>query len=121
MLKGNRWMNNHIEENGYMRSSSYDYQKAGTLVPGQVERKYLYGLVEICEVTNPKMVGALEQVLVAGMSRKDACKEFGVAESYFSIKVRRLQGVSILLQSLFSCAQNQGGGCPLYNSTDKHG
>ena len=103
-----------------MQSSLYDYRKPGALLPGQVKREYLYSLVEICEVTNPKMVGALEQVLVSGATRKDACKEFGVTASYFSVKVRQLQNVSILLQSLFPCAQ-QSGGCPLHNSTDQSG
>lgn len=96
-----------------MRVSLYDYQKPGVLVPGRVEQNYFFSLVEICEISNPKMVGALEQVLVFGKTRREACGQFSVTASYFSIKIRQLQNVSILLQGMFPCARLQGG-CPLH-------
>jgi hypothetical protein len=96
--------------------ASDTYMKPGTLIPGAVDRKYFYNLVEICEITNPKMIGALEQVLVAGKTRKEACGSFNVTVSYFSIKIRQLQSVSILLQDIFPCASMQGG-CPLHTKT----
>lgn len=89
------------------------YIKSGKLIPGTVDRKYFYNLVKICEITNPKMIGALEQVLVAGKTRKEACGDFNVTVSYFSVKIRQLQSVSILLQDIFPCASMQGG-CPLH-------
>lgn len=96
-----------------VRPSLDTYTKSGTLIPGTVDRKYFYNLVEICGITNPKMIGALEHVLVAGKTRKEACGNFNVTVSYFSIKIRQLQSVSILLQDIFPCASMQGG-CPLH-------
>lgn len=93
------------------------YTKPGTLTPGAVDRKYFYSLVEICGINNPGMIGALEQVLVSGATRKESCEKFNVTTSYFSIKVRQLQSVSILLQSIFPCASVQGG-CPLHVKTE---
>lgn len=96
-----------------MQVSLYDYQKPGVLVPGRVEKSYFFSLVDICEIGNPKMVGALEQVLVFGKTRREACGQFNVTASYFSIKIRQLQNVSVLLQGMFPCARQQGG-CPLH-------
>lgn len=96
-----------------MRVSLYDYQKPGVLVPGKVRQDYFFSLVEISEINNPKMVGALEQVLVFGKTRREACEQFSVSVSYFSIKIRQLQNTSILLQGMFPCARQQGG-CPLH-------
>ena len=97
--------NNHL--------AVYDYQKPGSLTPGLVSRKYLLGLVAVCEISNQNMIKALEQVLVFGIPRKDACERFSVAASYFSIKIRQLQSMSILLHSIFPCALRQGG-CPMH-------
>lgn len=99
-----------------MQGTLYSFQKPGVLIPGRVDQKYFFSLVEICDITNPRMVSALEQVLVFGKTRREACGEFSVAASYFSIKVRQLQSVSTLLQGMFPCASSQGG-CPLHIHT----
>lgn len=99
-----------------MQGTLYSFQKPGVLIPGRVDQKYFFSLVEICDITNPRMVSALEQVLVFGKTRREACGEFSVAASNFSIKVRQLQSVSTLLQGMFPCASSQGG-CPLHIHT----
>lgn len=104
--------------NIFAHPSSDNYRTPGTLIPGTVDRKYFYNLVEICEIANPNMIGALEQVLVSGKARKEACGNFNVTVSYFSIKIRQLQSVSILLQKVFPCASMQGG-CPLHTRTEQ--
>ncbi|MGS0639261.1 PapB/FocB family fimbrial expression transcriptional regulator [Citrobacter sp. VF227] len=101
-----------------MRVSLSDYQKPGILIPGKVDKKYFFSLVDVCDISNPRMVCALEQVLVFGKTRREACGQFGVTASYFSIKIRQLQSVSVLLQQMFPCASHQGG-CPLHFREEK--
>lgn len=40
------------------------------------------------------MQDALEEVLVRGLTRREACERHGVSQSHFSVKYRRLQMVN---------------------------
>ncbi|EBR4458256.1 transcriptional regulator [Salmonella enterica] len=68
--------------------------RAGLLIPGHVSVRRFQLLTIICQVRSPALLKALEQVLVYGESRKKACEENDVTQSYFSVKYRRLQAVS---------------------------
>ncbi|ELK9737534.1 hypothetical protein Q6V12_001422, partial [Escherichia coli] len=41
-------------------------------------------------INSQRVISALDDHLVEGMSRKDACEKNGVAQGYFSIIVRKL-------------------------------
>ncbi|WP_306588084.1 PapB/FocB family fimbrial expression transcriptional regulator [Hafnia paralvei] len=69
----------------------------GKLIPGKVDGNLFHLLISIVGVKNEKMVFALRDVLVHGKSRKQACSEYNVSQSYFSIKHHQLQGVSVLM------------------------
>lgn len=68
----------------------------GTLVPGRVSIQHFGLLTAVCPVRSPGLLKALESVLVYGKTRREACEEFGITQSYFSVKYRRLQTVSLL-------------------------
>ena len=63
----------------------------GEMVPGRVNVKYLRLLLLISNITNPRMCKAMEDVLVYGKSRKEACIDNNVSQGYFSLKYQRLQ------------------------------
>lgn len=67
---------------------------SGTLTPGQVDIRYFRLLVNVCVLHSPCIQKALEDVLVYGKTRKEACLDNGVSQSYFSVKYRHIQCVS---------------------------
>lgn len=73
----------------------------GKLIPGEVDGDLLHLLVSIVGVKNEQMVLALRDVLVHGKTRKQACGDYNVSQSYFSIKLHQLQGVSVLISRAY--------------------
>lgn len=67
------------------------------LIPGQVSYMKLKLLLSICSVKNPGMISALQDVLVYGKHRKEACLTHGVAQSYFSVKLQKLRYINYLV------------------------
>ncbi|MEB2307503.1 PapB/FocB family fimbrial expression transcriptional regulator [Citrobacter braakii] len=67
---------------------------SGVLYPGQVDIRYFRLLVTVCVLHSPGIKQALEDVLVHGKTRQEACRNNGVSQSYFSVKYRHMQMVS---------------------------
>ncbi|EGB2808525.1 transcriptional regulator [Salmonella enterica] len=63
----------------------------GSLVPGQVDIRHFRLLMTLGRIKKQSMQGALEDVMVRGASRGEACKRHGVSQSQFSVKYRQLQ------------------------------
>ncbi|ENU6224482.1 adhesin biosynthesis transcription regulatory family protein [Salmonella enterica subsp. arizonae] len=70
------------------------FYQQGELIPGSVDIRHFRLLMTISSVNNEKMYKALEEVLVYGKSRKEACENNAVTQSYFSVKYRNTQMVS---------------------------
>ncbi|EBJ9978066.1 hypothetical protein D2U39_25345, partial [Salmonella enterica] len=83
----------------------------GMLVPGQVSTRHFRLLTIICQVRSPDLLKALEQVLVYGKSRRLACEDTGVTQSYFSVKYRRLQIISQLIMQVACICQEENNEC----------
>ncbi|MFS6817767.1 PapB/FocB family fimbrial expression transcriptional regulator [Citrobacter meridianamericanus] len=66
----------------------------GSLVPGQVDIRHFRLLMTLGRIKKQNMQGALEDVLVRGASRGEACERHGVSQSQFSVKYRQLQVLS---------------------------
>lgn len=70
------------------------YKKLEELTPGEVDIRLFRLLLSVCVMHSPHIRQALEDVLVHGMSRKEACEANGVTQGYFSVKYRHMQMVS---------------------------
>lgn len=66
----------------------------GELIPGQVDIRFFRLLTTVCVMHSPNIRQSLEDFLVHGKSRREACEANGVAQSYFSVKYRHMQMVS---------------------------
>ncbi|WP_370612388.1 PapB/FocB family fimbrial expression transcriptional regulator [Citrobacter meridianamericanus] len=63
----------------------------GVLEPGRVDICHFRLLMTLGRIKKPGMQGALEEVLVRGTTRREACERYGVSQSQFSVKFRQLQ------------------------------
>ena len=66
------------------------YAGKKAIEPGTMEREHLLMPAELSRINSQRVISALDDHLVEGMSRKDACEKNGVAQGYFSIIVRKL-------------------------------
>ncbi|MFT2789629.1 PapB/FocB family fimbrial expression transcriptional regulator [Serratia sp. T13T92] len=73
-----------------------------TLVPGKVEERYFLLLAAVCTLRSENMRGALEDVLVNGLSRQEACEKHSVSQSYFSVKYHHMQTVNRTITLMYS-------------------
>ncbi|MBC3378679.1 hypothetical protein H8I69_06045 [Serratia fonticola] len=69
-------------------------------------------LMSVTSQRSAPQVRALEGVLVRGMSRKDACTQYGVSASNLSEKLSRLQVVSQTIARMYPC-QFDRTDCPV--------
>lgn len=66
----------------------------GNLEPGEVNIHYFHLLLTVCMIRKKNVCDALKDVLVRGLSRREACECNGVSQSTLSIRLRHLQMVS---------------------------
>ncbi|MBJ9240222.1 transcriptional regulator [Citrobacter braakii] len=92
-----------------MRNEHYQrrYSIPGNLQPGMVDIRHLRLLLVLCSISNPRMVLALEEVLVNGVSRREACERNGVSQSHLSVKYRRLQDVNQIVLRIYPYVQDE--------------
>ncbi|MBC3377822.1 transcriptional regulator [Serratia fonticola] len=77
-----------------MRAVKNDRKSPSTLVPGKVAERYFLLLATVCTLRSENMRSALEDVLVNGLSRQEACEKHSVSQSYFSVKYHHMQTVN---------------------------
>lgn len=73
----------------------------GKLVAGKVDNQHFELLVDLVGVKSERMESALRAVLVHGKSRKLACEEYCVSQSYLSIKIGQFQRISALISNAY--------------------
>ncbi|OMQ25497.1 PapB/FocB family fimbrial expression transcriptional regulator [Serratia oryzae] len=78
------------------------------LIPGKVAQRYFLLLATVCTLRGKNMRNALEDVLVNGLSRQEACEKHGVSQSYFSVKYHHMQTVSKTIALMYSSEPMNG-------------
>lgn len=64
------------------------------LVPGEVDIRFFRLLITVCVLHSRPVQKALEDFLVYGLSRQEACEKNNVSQSNFSVKYRHMQVMS---------------------------
>lgn len=83
-------MSNHDNELNHGEFCYLPYE----LIIGKVDSTYFKLLISISSITSPKMRKALEDILVHGCARKEACIKNNVSQGAVSMKVQHLQYVN---------------------------
>lgn len=79
----------------YQDKDAYIYgTRASGLRAGQVSHEHFRMLINISNIHSAKVISALEDFLVLGLTRHEACEKHCVAQGYFSVSLRRLQELS---------------------------
>lgn len=76
------------------RDELIERARQGWLVPGFIPEEQFWLLVGASSMRSDKVVNALLDYLVNGLSRKDACVRYDVNSGHFSIGLNRLQQLS---------------------------
>ncbi|AMH16756.1 MULTISPECIES: PapB/FocB family fimbrial expression transcriptional regulator [Hafnia] len=98
-------MNRTHEENDLSAMSKITQ---GELTPGEVDIRLFRLLSTVCVMHSPSIRQSLEDVLVHGKSRSEACEANGVAQSYFSVKYRHMQMVSRTVARICALIYEEG-------------
>ncbi|PLC60644.1 hypothetical protein B9P82_23815 [Citrobacter sp. L55] len=64
------------------------------LMPGKVDIRYFRLLIKVCVLHSVPVRNALEDFLVHGLSRQEACEKNNVSQSNLSVKYRHMRVVS---------------------------
>jgi len=81
-------------DKSYTNKYNSELNGYGLLTQGEVNDIHFGLLMSVFRVSNARMMLALKDFLVYGKSRKMACSENNVSQSYFSIKLKQLQILS---------------------------
>lgn len=68
--------------------------RRGALIPEQVNEDHFWLLIGVSSIHSEKIIQALRDHLVLGVSRKDVCERYDVNNGYFSTSLNRLQRIS---------------------------
>lgn len=79
----------YLDKDAYLHGCSVSGLRAGN-----VSRDHFRQLINISNIHSAKVILALEDFLVFGVTRQEACEKYHVAQGYFSISLRRLQELS---------------------------
>ncbi|EFC9510245.1 transcriptional regulator [Escherichia coli] len=70
------------------------------LIPGKVDERRFWLLIELSPFRSEKIVRALRDFLVMGYNRKEVCEKYGTSYSYFSIALKRLTHINDIVCQL---------------------
>ncbi|EDD5412305.1 transcriptional regulator [Salmonella enterica subsp. enterica serovar Enteritidis] len=79
----------------------------GTLESGAVNIHYFQLLITVCLIRKKNVSDALEDVLVRGFSRREACECNGISQSTLSVRLRHLQMVSHTVVRMYPYIKEQ--------------
>ncbi|EPO8475120.1 adhesin biosynthesis transcription regulatory family protein [Yersinia enterocolitica] len=74
--------------------------RRGMLVSGCVDEEQFWLLIDISSMHSNKMIQALRDYLVLGVSRKEVRERYNVNDGYFSTSLNRLQHISYISAQL---------------------
>lgn len=64
--------------------------KFGHLKPGKVKKEIFEALVILSKINSQKVIYALSDYLVTGLSRKESCIKNNLSMGYFSISLKKI-------------------------------
>ncbi|HBA6525775.1 TPA: PapB/FocB family fimbrial expression transcriptional regulator [Escherichia coli] len=64
--------------------------KKGEVLPGTIEGEHFWLLMEILPIHSKKIINAMHDHLVFGISRKEVCEKYSVNNGYLSISIAKL-------------------------------
>lgn len=70
------------------------------LPPGKVDKKQFRLLIDLSSIRSLKVINALEDYFVNGSNRKEICDKHKINHGYLSLKIRKLQDVSLKLYNI---------------------
>lgn len=70
------------------------YYSPGELIPGRVNLCHFRLLISVSGIRSSNVCKALEEVMVYGKKRKDACIDNNVTQSNLSIKLHKIQFIN---------------------------
>ncbi|EMD9074607.1 transcriptional regulator PefB [Salmonella enterica] len=68
--------------------------RRGALIPAKVNEEHFWLLIGISSIHSEKIIQALRDYLVFGVSRKGVCERYEVNNGYFSTSLNRLSRIS---------------------------
>ncbi|EAX4319136.1 transcriptional regulator [Salmonella enterica subsp. enterica serovar Richmond] len=89
-------------------SEDNNYYSPGELIPGRVNLCHYRLLVSVSGIRSPNVCKALEEVLVYGKKRKDACIDNNVTQSNLSIKYHKLQYINFAVVQMYPYILQEG-------------
>lgn len=90
----------HQEDNGYY--------SVGELIPGRVNIYHFRLLVSVSGIRSSNVCKALEEVMVYGKKRKDACLDNNVTQSNLSIKYHKIQYINYAVVQMYPYISQKG-------------
>ncbi|ELC5340113.1 adhesin biosynthesis transcription regulatory family protein [Salmonella enterica] len=79
-----------------------DKNQSDFFIPGKMPEFQFWLLIEISPIHSEKIILALNDFLVKGYSRKEACGRYNISPGYFSGALGRFQRVSLTVAQLVS-------------------
>ncbi|WP_126696884.1 PapB/FocB family fimbrial expression transcriptional regulator [Escherichia coli] len=64
--------------------------KKGAVLPGTIEGEHFWLLMEILPIHSKKIINAMRDHLVFGISRKEVCEKYSINNGYLSISIAKL-------------------------------
>lgn len=74
--------------------------RKGALIPAEVPEEKFWLLIEVSSIYSEKVILALRDYLVSGISRKQVCESYGMNNGYFSTSLNRLVRISKTISDL---------------------
>lgn len=72
----------------------------GVILPGSICEEQFWLLIEISSVHSKKVINAMRDHLVSGISRKEVCERYNVNNGYLSISIGRLNHTHNIVRNL---------------------
>ncbi|MED0084236.1 PapB/FocB family fimbrial expression transcriptional regulator [Escherichia coli] len=76
--------------------------KKGGVLPGAIEEEHFWLLMEILPIHSKKIINAMRDHLVSGISRKEVCEKHSVNNGYLSISIARLNYTHQIVRNMMN-------------------
>ncbi|UBM39790.1 adhesin biosynthesis transcription regulatory family protein [Hafnia paralvei] len=70
------------------------------LYSGKVSEQHFMSLIEVSGIRSDKVIKALSEYFVGGLSRTVVCDKHSVSQCYLSVKIKHMQHVSKMVYDL---------------------
>lgn len=74
--------------------------KKRTSISREMPGEYFQLLINVSPINSKKIINALKDYLVCGVTRKEACMRHGVSPGYFSTSLGKLQNLNSVIYEI---------------------